>query len=130
MITSAIPIVPLLFLAQAPAPSGSSSFMPLLVQFGLIIAIMYFIMLRPQQKQKKQHEEALRALKRGDEVVTAGGIVGEIVHIRETSKDGGGKPADDRITIRSGESKLVVERGRIARVITASPAAASSAPEK
>src|SRR5262245_54370369 len=105
MITSAISIVPLLLLAQTPPPSGGSSFTPLLVQFGLIIAIMYFIMLRPQQKQRKQHEEALRALKKGDEVVTAGGIVGEIIHIREMSKDGGGKPGDDRITIRSGESK-------------------------
>ena len=48
---------------------------------------------------------------------TAGGIVGEVVHIRETVKDGQRQPSmDDRITIRSGESRLIIERARIARV--------------
>jgi preprotein translocase subunit YajC len=66
-------------------------------------------------------------LKRGDEVVTAGGIVGEVIHIREMSADGGGTRAEDRITIKSGESRLVVERGRIARINgSASGSAASS----
>ena len=60
--------------------------MPFLVQFVLIIGIIYFIMVRPQQKQRRQHEEALKGLKRGDEIVTAGGIVGEVIHIRETTQ--------------------------------------------
>jgi preprotein translocase subunit YajC len=112
------------------APGGGSSLTPLIVQFGLIIAIIYFVMFRPQQKQRQQHEAALRSLKKGDEVVTAGGIVGEVIHIREMSKDGASKPLDDRITIKSGESRLVVERGRIARIVGSSTAAAASAPEK
>ena len=91
--------------------------MPFLVQFVLIIAIIYFIMVRPQQKQRKKHEDSLKSLKRGDEIVTSGGIIGEVVHIRVTSKDGGANRLDDRVTIRSGESKLVVERGRIAKII-------------
>jgi preprotein translocase subunit YajC len=98
---------------------GGSSISPLLFQFVLIVAIIYFIMWRPQQKQRRQREEALRALKRGDEVVTVGGIVGEVVHIRESTKDGGANRMDDRITIKSGESRLIVERGRIDRVIGA-----------
>jgi preprotein translocase subunit YajC len=93
--------------------------MPFLVQFVLIIAIIYFVMVRPQQRQRRQHEASLRNLKRGDEVVTAGGIVGEVVHIRETSKDAGANRLDDRVTIKSGESRLVVERGRIAKIIGA-----------
>ncbi|HEX3867510.1 MAG TPA: preprotein translocase subunit YajC [Gemmatimonadaceae bacterium] len=108
------------------AQTSMSSLTPFAVQFVLIIAIIYFIMVRPQQRQRKQHEAALAALKRGDEVVTSGGIVGEVIHIRETSKDGGANRLDDRVTIRSGESKLVVERGRIARISSAT--ASSSAP--
>ena len=125
MITTVIPT--LLLALQAPA-GGSTSFTPLLIQFGLIIAIIYFIMLRPQQKQRQQHEAALRELKRGDEVVTAGGIVGTVIHIPETPKDSTKKGLDDRVTIRSGESKLVVERGRISRIVASGTSAASSAP--
>jgi len=119
------PGVPLLLLlAQAP-PGGSGSLMPIVVQFVLIIGIIYFIMIRPQQRQRKKHEELLGALKRGDEVVTAGGIVGEVIHIREMSADGKGTRAEDRITIKSGESRLVVERGRIARINGSASASAA-----
>jgi preprotein translocase subunit YajC len=103
-------------LLLAQASGGVSSLAPFALQFVLIIGIIYFLMVRPQQRQRKQHEAALAALKRGDEVVTAGGIVGEVVHIRETSKEGGSNRNDDRVTIKSGESRLIVERGRIARI--------------
>lgn len=123
MTTPGMPLA--LILAQAP--SGGSSLTPFIVQFGLIIAIIYFIMVRPQQKQRRQHETALRSLKRGDEVVTAGGIVGEVIHIREMSTDAKANKLDDRITIKSGESRLVVERGRIARITGTSASTSSSA---
>jgi preprotein translocase subunit YajC len=106
-----------LLLAQAPAPAaGPTSFAPIIIQFVLIIGIIYFIMIRPQQRQRRKHEEVLAALKRGDEIVTAGGIIGEVVHIREVATEGGKNRADDRVTIKSGESRLVIERGRIARI--------------
>jgi preprotein translocase subunit YajC len=107
------------FALQAP-PGGGMSI--LLLQFGLIFAIFYFLVIRPQQRQRKQHEERLRALKRGDEVVTAGGIVGEIVQIAPLAD--GKAPLDDWITIRSGESRLVIERSRIARVLGDAPSTA------
>jgi preprotein translocase subunit YajC len=112
---------PLALLAlMTPAPGGN----PLtgfLVQIVLIIAIFYFIVIRPQQRQRSKHEQALRELKKGDEIVTAGGIIGEVVHIKEGTKDGAPvQTMEDRVTIRSGESRLVVERGRIARVGTKS----------
>jgi preprotein translocase subunit YajC len=124
MITSAAAsYASLVVLAQA---GGGGSFAPLLFEFGLIIAIIYFIMIRPQQKQRQKHESALLGLKRGDEIVTSGGIIGEVIHIREASKDGSAKPLDDRVTIKSGDSRLVVERGRIARIISASGAASTT----
>jgi preprotein translocase subunit YajC len=110
------PGMPFALLLQA-STGGSGSLTPLIFQFVLIVGIIYFVMWRPQQKQRRQHEASLRALKRGDEVVTAGGIVGEVIHIRETSKEGGANRLDDRVTIKSGESRIVIERGRIARIV-------------
>ncbi len=87
--------------------------------YGAIFAIFYFILIRPQSKQRKEHEALIRAVKKGDEIVTAGGLVGEVIHVKETSKADGttAVPLEDRITIKSGESRVVVERGKIARII-------------
>jgi preprotein translocase subunit YajC len=119
-----------LLLLQTPPAGGSSGglgLLPLLFQFGAIFLIFYFIMIRPQQRQRKQHEQRLRELKKGDEIVTSGGIVGKVAHIKEATKEGKAeKTMDDHITIVSAEStRLVVERGRIARVITPTPAAST-----
>lgn len=112
---SPLPVLPLLAIQAAP-PGGGGMYM-LLLQFGLIFAIFYFLMIRPQQKQRKAHEAAILALKKGDQVVTAGGVVGEVIHIKEGLKDGAPAPGpSDHITIKSGESRLVVTRGRIASI--------------
>lgn len=104
------------FLLQA-APGRTNPIIPLLIQMGAIFAIFYFLMIRPQQKQRRQHEERLRNLRKGDSVVTAGGLVGEVVHIKEAAgEDGKGKTMEDHVTIKTGESRVIVERGRIARV--------------
>lgn len=98
----------------------------LLFQMAALFAIFYFLFIRPQQKQRKAHEARLMELKRGDEIVTAGGIIGEIVEMKKSVKDG--QPVatlEDRITVKSGESRVVVERGRIARVLTSSGSSAS-----
>ena len=120
----------LALLAQAPA-GGRSTLLPFVFQIVAIFAIFYFVMIRPQQKQRKDHEERLRNLKRGDEVVTSGGIIGKVVHIAAPTGEGKSATMDDRITIKSDESRLVVERGRIAKVLTsAEPAATPAAANK
>jgi preprotein translocase subunit YajC len=108
-----------LSLALRAAPIEGGSALPIfLFQIAMIFAIFYFLMIRPQQKQRKAHEERLRNIRKGDEIVTAGGIVGEVVHIRETMKEGKREPTmEDRVTIKSGESRLIIERSRIARVV-------------
>jgi len=105
-------------LAMAPAQGGQNSAIPFFVEMALIVAIFYFLLIRPQQKQRKQHEQGLAALKKGDEVVTAGGVVGEVVHIKESVQADGTTKAtmDDRVTIKSADTRLVVERGRIAKI--------------
>ena len=98
------------------APSGqqgSGAISVFVLQIAAFIAIFWFILIRPQRQQQKRHDELLKQVKRGDEIVTSGGIVGEIVHVK-----------DDRITIKTGEAKVVVERRAIARVVTPTAAAA------
>ena len=96
---------------------GGGSLTPFLVQLVAIFGIFYFLLIRPQQAQKKKHEEALRNIKRGDKIVTAGGIIGEVVHVKEAGSADTAKSMEDQITIKSAESRLIVERGRIARII-------------
>jgi preprotein translocase subunit YajC len=106
-----------LALLQAP---GGSQFLGPVFMYGAIFAIFYFILIRPQSKQRKEHEELIRAVKKGDEIVTAGGLIGEVIHIKETSKlDGTSTPSlEDRITIKSADSRVVIERSKIARIVT------------
>ena len=100
----------LAFLAPAPG-QGSNALFVVFVQIAALVAIFWFLLLRPQRQQQQKHQEMLKAIKKGDEVVTGGGIVGRIVHIK-----------DDRVTIESGDSRLVVERDRITKVVTAEAA--------
>lgn len=111
-------ILPALLALQAGG-GGLGSMSPFLIQVTLILAIFYFFLIRPQAQQKKKHEEALRAIKRGDQIVTFGGIVGEVVHIKEmvTGEGATARPMEDQVTIKSAESRLVIERGKIARIV-------------
>ena len=93
--------------------------------YGAIFAIFYFILIRPQQTQRKKHDEMVRTLKKGDEIVTTGGLVGEVVFIKERAGDDGSAGMDDRVTIKTGDTRVVIERGRIAKINR--PAATSSA---
>jgi preprotein translocase subunit YajC len=120
------PILPLF--AQAAPAAPSSGLAQIVIQIGLLVMIFYFLMIRPQQKQRKQHQSSLFALRKGDEIVTVGGVVGEIIHIKESLKDGAPvKTLEDRITLRSGESKIVIHRGRVHEVIKSSGSDATTA---
>lgn len=59
--------------------SGIGGFLPII----LIFAIMYFLMIRPQQKKMKEHQAMVEALRRGDQVVTQGGILGKVTKVKE-----------------------------------------------
>ena len=64
---------------DAGAAAAFTSFVPLI----LIFAIMYFLLIRPQQKKLKEHKAMVEALRRGDQVLTQGGIVGKVTHVNE-----------------------------------------------
>jgi preprotein translocase subunit YajC len=103
---------------------GGNALAGTLFMYAAIAAIFYFILIRPQQKQRKEHDQLIGTLKKGDEVITAGGIVGEVVSIRTMATDGSTTSSpEDRITIKSAESRLVIERGRITRIVPRAGAA-------
>lgn len=94
------------------APTGQSSgggLTVFVIQIAALIAIFYFMLIRPQRKQQQRHRELLASLQRGDRVVTSGGIVGEVVHLK-----------DDEVTVKSGETRLIVLRANIANIVNRS----------
>jgi preprotein translocase subunit YajC len=94
-----------LVLQQPPAPR----LLPNLIMIGVFIAIFWFLLIRPQRKMRQQHEQLVTGLKKGDEVMTEGGIIGSVVHLTE-----------DRLTLRTAENtRIVVARNKISRVLTA-----------
>ena len=110
-----VPISASLLAIQAAGGSVAQ----MVFMYGAIFAIFYFVLIRPQQQQRKKHEASLKTLKKGDEIVTAGGIVGEVLHIAQQTKDGTAVTSmDDRITIKSADSKLVVVRARVQTILS------------
>ena len=91
-----------------------AQFMPLI----LMIAVFWFLLIRPQKKRQQEHKNMLEALRRGDTVVTTGGIIGRIVDI-----DG------DILTLDLGETKVRAGRGFISGLFDAKDAKALSAPK-
>ncbi len=70
-------------LAQEAAPSGGSIIMQQLLFFVPLIAIFYFLLIRPQQQRQKRHRAMLDSVKRGDTVVTSGGLIGKVTKVGE-----------------------------------------------
>lgn len=93
----------LALMAPPQGQGGGMSF--LLIQLGLIALVFYFLIIRPQSQARKKHQELLNNLKRGDEVVTGGGLMGKV-----TAMNG------ERITVQTGEATVVVHRRRIVQV--------------
>lgn len=91
--------------APTDQSGGGRGLMIFVFQMAAIIAIFYFLIIRPKVQQERKHKDRLQQLKRGDEVVTAGGLVGEVIHLK-----------DDRVTVKTGESRVVVQRDRIAEI--------------
>ena len=61
---------------------GFQDFIPLI----LIFAIMYFLLIRPQQKKVKEHQNMVASLRRGDQVVTQGGLIGKVTKVKEDNE--------------------------------------------
>jgi preprotein translocase subunit YajC len=69
--------------AYAQAAGGGSDMLVSLLPFVLIFVIMYFLILRPQQRRVKQHQELVKNVRRGDTIVTSGGLVGKVTKVMD-----------------------------------------------
>jgi len=83
------------FLTANPAASGMGSTVFMLV---MMVAIMYFVMIRPENKRKKEAEEMRAAVKKGDKVVTIGGITGTVVDVK-----------DNKFVLETGADQVRIE---------------------
>ena len=98
------------FLAMAPTPPGTQpnptgQMLQMLSMVVFFIVVMYFIMIRPQQKKAKEHDQLLKSLKPKDKIVTSGGVVGIVVSVGERS-----------VTIRSADTKLEVLKSAVTEI--------------
>jgi len=96
----------LLLLMQPSGQDGGSGLVSTLVMFGLIFLIFYFMIIRPQQKRQRERQKLLEALKKGDKIVTGGGLHGTIVGMEEKTV---------LVQIADGV-KVKVDRGSVAAV--------------
>ncbi len=98
------------FLAQlGGGKGGGGAFMQLIIPFGLMFAIMYFLMIRPQKKKEKERKEMITRMRKNDKVVTSGGVHGKIVTLKENT-----------VLINIDEAKdinMKIDRNSIAMVI-------------
>ncbi|MEX1181880.1 MAG: preprotein translocase subunit YajC [Gemmatimonadota bacterium] len=101
-----------LALLQAAPSRGLTVLVIYIVSFG---AIAWFLLIRPQRRIHQQHQQMLSSLKRNDEVMTEGGIIGTVVHL-----------AEDRVTVKSGDTRLIVARGKISRILNDNAGTAQS----
>lgn len=101
---------------NAPAPQGLESMLPMLAVMGIVI---YFLMIRPQSKERKTRAAMLAGVKKNDRVVTIGGILGTVLAVK-----------DDEVTLKVDESsntKITFSRSAIQRVVSTSPGDAPEA---
>lgn len=89
--------------AAGGAGAGIAQFLPIVLIFGIV----YFLMIRPQQKRVKEHKAMVEALRRGDQVITQGGLIGKVVKVKE----------DNEIEVELAEGvKVRVVKSTIAQV--------------
>ena len=97
--------------AQAAGGAGAAGALTQFLPLILIFAIMYFLLIRPQQKKLKDHKAMVEALRRGDQVVTQGGIVGKVSKVKE----------DGELEVEIAEGvKVRLVKATVAQVLTKS----------
>ncbi|HIF55819.1 MAG: preprotein translocase subunit YajC [bacterium] len=95
------------FNALMMVPRGPNSMVINMGMMGLMVAILYFMLIRPEAKKRERHEMMLSSVKKGDDIVTTGGIIGKVVHAEET-----------QLIVRTGEStRVTMDRTCIVTVL-------------
>ena len=100
--------------AQNASPTAGAPDFSFLIMIGLLFVVMYFFMIRPQQKRVKDHRALVASLKRNDKVLTSGGIIGKV------TKAGEGSEIEIEI---APEVKIKIDRNAVQNVLNRTPAA-------
>ena|SRR5688572_125168 len=112
-----MPEMSLTLAAAAPAaPGGAAAFFLQIFPFLLIFVIFYFLMIRPQQKKVRDHQAMISAVKKGDEVITAGGIRGRVTRVVDER--------EAEVEIAQGV-KVRVVKSTLSQVLNAAPKGAN-----
>ncbi len=102
-------MIKLLAMGQPPPgtqPNQTGQLLQMLGTLVFFVVVMYFLMIRPQQKKAKEHAALLKAVKPGDKVLTSGGVLGVVVSVKERS-----------IAIRSADTKLEVVKSAVTEIL-------------
>ena len=100
-------VISMLGLGAAPG-GGGGGFVASLLPIAAMIAILWFLLIRPQQKEQQRHKQMVANLRKGDDVVTVGGVYGRIVSLN-----------DEKVSLRVADDvKLDVERSKVVRVVS------------
>jgi len=108
MFVSAITLLAMAAPAEGQSPAGGvQSFIATMMPMILIFVIMYFLLIRPQQKKAREHQELLNQLKAGDRIITSGGMLGTVMSVK-----------DKTFQVKIAENVVVeLARGSVATVI-------------
>ena len=104
-------------LAQATAPQTGQPQQPVWMTFApmiLLVIVFYFILIRPQQQRAKQQARLISNLKSGDKVVTASGIIGVVITVK-----------DQTVSLRSADAKMEVTKSSVTEILEGGNAAES-----
>ena len=105
------------FLDATTAQPGGM--MPTLIMMGVMVAVFYFLLIRPENKRKKEAEAMRSSVKTGDEITTIGGIIGKVVNVK-----------DDKIVIETSADQVRIELAKWAISTNDTAAAAAKEQEK
>jgi len=98
-----------IWLAMSSSGQGGGGGLGMLLPIILIFVIMYFLMIRPQQKKHREHQQMIQSLRRGDRVITSGGLYATVLNIKEK---------ENVVVVKIAENvKVEIQRNSIAGVI-------------
>lgn len=106
--------------AQAAGAGDANSLLMSLLPFALIFIIMYFLIIRPQQKKAKEHNELVKNIRRGDTVITSSGLVGKVTKVVD----------DDQIELEVADGVRVRQMRQMISIVRAKGEPAKSEPTK
>jgi preprotein translocase subunit YajC len=110
----------ILGLGPAPGPPGTTpnptgQMLQFALMMGMMVVMVYFVMIRPQQKKAREHAELLKNVKPGDRILTTGGVIGVVLTVKEKT-----------LTLRSADTKLEILKSAISEITERGQASSES----